>query len=573
MPIDLVPQLVSATIRASAFGLVAFVALQLFRVRSSAARHAAWTVVLAGMLLQLPLGSLAPRVPLRALPAVPGRMRPPVAGSSRVAGSRSQPLASGIPTRTVTIPKQVSWAEVLSGLYLAISILLLVRMIFGAWRLGRMLRDLTPISELGAGIFESSLFTVPAAVGCFRPRIVLPRVWRNWDAVRLRAVLLHERAHIRRKDCPIRVASRVNSCIFWFHPLEWWMERELARRAEEACDDIALSEMKDKEEYAAALVEIAHAAVAEGGALGWQVISMAKESNVIRRVNRILNPRLKVPKLLSGFACATLFVCSAPVIYLSAAVQLAPANRESIVSKHAALPVLPAEAIRQPLLTGQKSPMGLMAHGLMAQAATHQDFRLAAPPSRSRPESSPITICVLIDSSGSMEHKRAEVEAAALALVKASRPGDKVSIMDFSDQAFNELPHNEAFTSDVHEMEEALARIDPRGGSAIRDALRTTINHVEQTAQNGTKVAVLITDGNDTSSTVTEDELLAEIRNSGVRVYCIGLLNEDNPGEARTAKLALNKLAATSGGLDYYPENLREAEHLGPEIANRIREQ
>src|SRR5580692_4028993 len=70
MPIDLVSQLETAAIRALGLGLAAFTGLLLFRVRSSAARHAAWTVVLAGMLLQIPLGMMAPAIPLK-LKALP----------------------------------------------------------------------------------------------------------------------------------------------------------------------------------------------------------------------------------------------------------------------------------------------------------------------------------------------------------------------------------------------------------------------------------------------------------------------------------------------------------------------
>jgi hypothetical protein len=69
MSIDLVSQLASAAIRAVGLGLVAFVSLLLFRVRSSAVRHATWTVVLAGMLLQVPLALVVPTVPIKALPA------------------------------------------------------------------------------------------------------------------------------------------------------------------------------------------------------------------------------------------------------------------------------------------------------------------------------------------------------------------------------------------------------------------------------------------------------------------------------------------------------------------------
>ena len=63
---------------------------------------------------------------------------------------------------------------------------------------------------------------------------------------------------------------------------------------------------------------------ADARVLNWRVISMAKDSNVIRRVNRILDRRLQVSKPFGRFAWVTLIACSMPVIYLSAAVTLAP---------------------------------------------------------------------------------------------------------------------------------------------------------------------------------------------------------------------------------------------------------
>jgi beta-lactamase regulating signal transducer with metallopeptidase domain len=52
----------------------------------------------------------------------------------------------------------------------------------------------------------------------------------------------------------------INICIFWFHPLAWWIDRELARLAVEACDDVAVSKTKAKEKYAATLVDVARTA-------------------------------------------------------------------------------------------------------------------------------------------------------------------------------------------------------------------------------------------------------------------------------------------------------------------------
>jgi Ca-activated chloride channel homolog len=56
-----------------------------------------------------------------------------------------------------------------------------------------------------------------------------------------------------------------------------------------------------------------------------------------------------------------------------------------------------------------------------------------------------------------------------------------------------------------------------------------------------------------------------------VPVYCIGLLNEDDPIEAAAARLALGQLAKASGGLDYYPKDLAEVESISPEIAHALR--
>lgn len=183
-----------------------------------------------------------------------------------------------------------------------------------------------------------------------------------------------------------------------------------------------------------------------------------------------------------------------------------------------------------------------------------------------------ITMCILIDNSGSMSDKRAGVIAASLALVRASKADDEVGIVDFNDEALNGLLNGEDFTRDLKEMEEALTHLDSRGGSAMRDAVRTSIDQVEKTAHNDRKILVLVTDGNDSSSTVTQEQLLVKVKNSGVRVYSIGLLNEADPGQA-PARLALERLAEVSGGRAYYPKDLAELGSISQEIANGVRKQ
>jgi BlaR1 peptidase M56/von Willebrand factor type A domain len=548
MPIDLVSQLASAAIRACGLGMVAFTGLWLFRIRSSAARHAAWTVVLAGMLLQIPLGLVAPTVPLKALPALPVSIQPPAMNPARKFAGAAQTLATASHTRTEQKDHRVSSSRIIASLYLAISMLLLVRMALGRWGLRRMLRGAKPIDDLGTGVFESDLLAAPGSVGWLRPRILLPRTWKDWDETRLRAVLAHERAHIRRRDWLIRGASHVNVCIFWFHPLAWWMERELARLAEEACDDVALSEVDDRQEYAATLVEIARVVCADTRALNWRVISMARDSNVIRRVHRILNRRLQVPKPPGRFAWLALIACSMPVIYLSAALTLAPV-----------VPGLPVKAADLPLLRERKSPITLIAQAEPNRPAT-------APP---RPVEPPITMCILLDNSGSMRNKRAAAKVAALALVKEIRPGDELCIVDFNDETYLDLD----FISDSSKAEETIAHYDARGGTAMRDAVRMSIKHLQQKARNDRRVLVLVTEGDDNASAVSQQDLLADVRNSGVRVYCIGLLSENESREAVQSRRNLRQLAEASGGQDFYPMDLAETENIPPEIASAGRRQ
>lgn len=221
MPIDLLSHLVGAAIRAFGLGLLAFASLLLFRIRSSAARHATWTVVLAGMLLQLPLGLIAPTVPLKTLPSSSALIQSRAMEPARISALTTETAAPASHTHTKWTGRWVLSKAIVTGAYLAISLLLFVRMAFGYLGLHRMLRGARSVPSLGPGIFESVSFVVPGSVGCFRPRILLPPDWREWGVGKLRAVLSHERAHVERRDWLIRVVSQVNVCIFWFHPLAW----------------------------------------------------------------------------------------------------------------------------------------------------------------------------------------------------------------------------------------------------------------------------------------------------------------------------------------------------------------
>jgi Ca-activated chloride channel family protein len=188
-------------------------------------------------------------------------------------------------------------------------------------------------------------------------------------------------------------------------------------------------------------------------------------------------------------------------------------------------------------------------------------------------EDVPVSMGLIIDNSGSMRDKRAKVEAAALALVKDSNPDDEVFVVNFNDEAFLDNPHGKDFTNDVKEMEEALTRIDSRGGTAMRDAIRMSIDHLKEKAHKDKKVLVVVTDGNDNSSVMSLENLVKASQQSDVLIYGIGLLSEEERREAKRAERALNELAVATGGETFFPKDVSEVERIAHVVARDIRNQ
>ena len=77
--------------------------------------------------------------------------------------------------------------------------------------------------------------------GFFRPTILLPADASNWQEERLRAVLLHELAHIQRNDWESQLIAQVMCAVYWFNPLVWFAARRMRVEAERACDDHVLN--------------------------------------------------------------------------------------------------------------------------------------------------------------------------------------------------------------------------------------------------------------------------------------------------------------------------------------------
>ena len=188
-------------------------------------------------------------------------------------------------------------------------------------------------------------------------------------------------------------------------------------------------------------------------------------------------------------------------------------------------------------------------------------------------EDVPVSLGLIIDNSGSMRTKRAGVEAASLALVRDSNPDDENFVVNFNDEPFLDLPNKKNFTNDIRELEEALTRIDSKGGTAMRDAIRTSIDHLLENGSRDKKVLVLVTDGVDNASIIPQEKLIKAAQQSGVVIYAIGLLEEEDRGDANKAKHELTQLTEATGGEVYFPKEVSEVEPIAHLVAHDIRNQ
>jgi Ca-activated chloride channel homolog len=189
-----------------------------------------------------------------------------------------------------------------------------------------------------------------------------------------------------------------------------------------------------------------------------------------------------------------------------------------------------------------------------------------------RHEDVPVSMGILIDSSGSMYDKRAAVDAASLDLVKLSNPQDEAFLVDFSSEAYID----QDFTNSISKLQEGLAYIKSSGGTALYDAVIASADYLSKNAKRSKQVLLIVTDGDDNASSATLEQAIRRVQDlDGPAIYCIGLLfGEDvSHSEARHSREVLTELAAQTGGLAYFPHALKDVDEITHEVAQDIRSQ
>ena len=260
---------------------------------SAAMKHVIATAALIGVALLPTLTLITPTIELNvgrasAPPAVAEKGRTEarpasvigVTDDESIATAISVVKATGIAEKPLTILERSmslvrsTWKGMIVLTAAGIALFMLGHMfagMFGVWLVSRRAEELTSETALrelddargllalgrDVRLLKSDRVAVPVVWGIFKPVLLLPADVEQWPAERLRVVLLHELAHLRRWDGLSLILTRIAVSLFWFHPLAWSLERAGRSECERACDDLVLASGTKPSEYADHLLAIA----------------------------------------------------------------------------------------------------------------------------------------------------------------------------------------------------------------------------------------------------------------------------------------------------------------------------
>jgi beta-lactamase regulating signal transducer with metallopeptidase domain len=565
--------LADVSIRSLLLALMAgIVLLGLRRRRSAALSHAVWTAVTCGMLLLFALGTSLPRWPMPILQDNPARQ----ASSGPVVLIQAKPVIVTQPSAPSPAPVRYSpgWREIGLLAYFAIALGLLGRLVIGLYLVRRLLDGTIEVE--GRGFCESASIAVPLTVGWMRPQVLLPAGWREWDQAKLDAVLAHERSHVRRRDALVAAAAGLNRCLFWFHPLAWWLERRLALLAEQACDDACISALGDREEYARILIDMAGIVEAKRGRVYKHSLAMAAATHIRQRIDSILQEGRTFSRGLSSAGWAMVVLGSLSALLGAGSVQLerrpaalplpvwaAPAA--PVMTAQRRPPVAPARSAAQPPLPTVFIPVSVGARlsgvaryvsGLRPENFSLFEDGVEQPITQFLDANEPVSLAVIYDGS------------SGLLSVARKRLGARYSLETIMQRAVLQLTSPTLFTN-LNAEDEFLPSRGQEGN--LLDELRMTMRAMAG-AKNAHKAIVVETDGTDKAS-YSDAEIASLAREANVPIFSVGTLvtSDGTLSNELAAAPLLRELADRTGGQYHVANNRDEMSDVLLQIGDEVR--
>ncbi len=126
----------------------------------------------------------------------------------------------------------------------------------------------------------------PVVTGAWKPIIILPVTFLEWDRETQKMAMLHELGHIQRRDLWVRSAAELACILHWYNPLVWWLRAQSLSQCEYACDALVISSGANRQSYINALCDVVEACIQEQRPQG--LVAMADHAPLQLRVNRLL---------------------------------------------------------------------------------------------------------------------------------------------------------------------------------------------------------------------------------------------------------------------------------------------
>jgi VWFA-related protein len=176
----------------------------------------------------------------------------------------------------------------------------------------------------------------------------------------------------------------------------------------------------------------------------------------------------------------------------------------------------------------------------------------------------PLHLGLALDTSGSMEKDISEVRTAVIKFLNANESAVDVTLVDFD----TEVRIARYASSDYARLIERIRGRKPEGWTAFYDALGVYLNGAAN--QTGQKILLVYTDGGDTRSAMTYQELADLLKASDVTVYAIGYLEQYTSSARNEQRMLLQRLAALTGGQAFFPTSLKELDTVYGNIQREI---
>jgi Ca-activated chloride channel homolog len=253
----------------------------------------------------------------------------------------------------------------------------------------------------------------------------------------------------------------------------------------------------------------------------------------------------------------------------------APAGAESpAVTGPASLKIRPGEVIRMNvdlvlIPVTVTDPMNRLVTGLEKDDFQIYENSVQQPITSFASEDAPVSIGIIFDLSGSMTSKLIRARESILQFIKTANPQDEFFVIGFNDRP--ELI--EDFTSSVEDIEARLATVRSGHRTALLDAIYFGLAKMKE-ARHERKALLIVSDGGDNRSRYTEGELRAQVRESDVELYSIGIFDPYAPTpEERTGPQLLNDISEESGGRLFRVDDLSEMGDIAEKISTELRNQ